>query len=237
MTSTGEKLLDIYKAEYEKLKSEQLQRITFRDVQIPFSIFLGIAPILSVAFAKDNPFGYHLLLVIPLICVSLGWAYVANDEKISTIGDYVREELKSRFCIALKQLESRGELDNVLEEFEGTIFGWENFHKEDEYKAERKVTQFLVNLLTFVFSGLLALTIFLILKGSSQVSAPGSTLSSFIKGWSSIPIPMKILVMSEASFLIGLGWWIYVYSDFKKNFRETCLKWKRRFSTRSLRQR
>ncbi len=221
MTSTKEKLLEIYKSEYERLKAEQLQRITFRDVQIPFSIFLGIAPILSLAFDQDNTFGYHLLLVIPLICVSLGWAYVANDEKITTIGDYVRETLKIRFIIALKELEldSQEQLSEMPEklekskELEELIFGWENFHKEDKYKAERKVTQFLVNLLTFVVSGEVALIVFLILKG-----------------WSNIPILIQLLVCFEATVLLVLGWWIYVYSDFWTNFRKIRSKWKRSFS-------
>ena len=232
MPVTQEKLLDIYKTEYEKLKSEQLQRITFRDIQIPFSMFLVIAPILSVAFAKDNTFGYHLLLVIPFICISLGWSYVANDEKITTIGDYVRNELTSNFSNALKELDPQEQMSIKLAEL---IFGWEYFHKDDKYKAERKVTQFFVNLLTFVFSGAVALIIFLILKGSSQCSTPISILNSLIKGWSIISIPMQILVFFEALFLFVLGWWIYVYSDFKKNFRAICLKWKNRLKWRNRR--
>ena len=223
MTSTEEKLLDIYKSEYERLKAEQLQRITFRDVQIPFSIFLAIAPILSTAFAKNNTFGYHLLLIIPLICVSLGWAYIANDEKITTIGDYVREDLNRHFCIALKKIDPQNQLSVKLDDL---IFGWEKFHKKDKYKSERKVTQFFVNLLTFVVSGEAALIIFLILKGSSKVSTSASKLNSFLEGWSSIPIPMKLLVCSEAGLLFGLGWWIYVYSGFWENFSAILKKWR-----------
>ncbi|NEO86412.1 MAG: hypothetical protein F6J87_19460 [Spirulina sp. SIO3F2] len=236
MSSPKEKLLEIYRVEYEKLKTEQLQRITFRDVQIPFSMFLGIAPILSVAFAKDNPFGYNLLLVVPLICVSLGWAYVANDEKISTIGDYVRDDLRKSYNLILDELAHPEEVKTELKKL---IFGWEHYHKNDTYKEERKITQLFVNLLTFVFSGLIALAIFLVLKGSESSQASISTFSSLIKGWQVISGSMKLLVFSEIFTLIGLGWWIYIYSGFKKNFYKLLQKrfpnWMKRYFRKFMR--
>ena len=225
----NDKLLDIYRIEYDKLKAEQLQRITFRDVQIPFSIFLGIAPILSVAFAKDNVFGFNLLLVVPVICITLGWSYVANDEKISTIGDYVREELKSRVSDAMKQENSDGSASNIelSEELSSLIFGWEGFHKGDKFKSERKVTQFIVNLLTFVLPGIIALLIFLALKGDSQTSDKASFYQDILEGWYTIGTPMKSTISLEVFLIFILGCWIYVYSGFVKNLRAIFSKWTR----------
>ena len=80
-------ILQVFLLEYEKLKEEQLKRIEFRDQMI--YITLGIfGSILS--FALSNKTNLYALLVIPWVCLILGWTYIVNDEKISAIGKYIR---------------------------------------------------------------------------------------------------------------------------------------------------
>ena len=86
-------ILQVFLLEYEKLKEEQLKRIEFRDQMI--YITLGIfGSILS--FALSNKTNLYALLVIPWVCLILGWTYIVNDEKISAIGKYIRLTLTEK---------------------------------------------------------------------------------------------------------------------------------------------
>ncbi|MCP4699681.1 MAG: hypothetical protein GY862_22950, partial [Gammaproteobacteria bacterium] len=191
MDNQKEKLLEIYLAEYTKLKEEQLRRITFRDVNIPLSTFLVIASTLSAMFrssTQDNADGYYLLLLIPLISITLGWSFIANDEKISTIGDYLEKKLKKNI------MESGG-----FSVYGATsLFGWEAYHKDEDHKEGRKWSQFVVNIITFVCSGIAAIVMFLYLT------------------WNKVPpdvLPyVYTLIVIEGVFLLGLVYWIYIYS-------------------------
>jgi hypothetical protein len=43
------------------------------------------------SFALENPKYNYALLVLPFISIVLGGTYLANDEKISSIGRYLKE--------------------------------------------------------------------------------------------------------------------------------------------------
>jgi hypothetical protein len=75
-------ILKIWLAEYDKLKAEQTQCIGFCDnlLYVTLGLFGVIIPT-----AISNPTNYHALLVIPWICLILGWRYLINDEKISAM--------------------------------------------------------------------------------------------------------------------------------------------------------
>src|SRR4051812_2102577 len=76
--------------EYEKLKDEQHKRIEFRD----HMIYLTLAAIGGVfSFALERPNMSIAYLVLPFLCIVLGWTYLVNDEKISSIGNYLRSVL------------------------------------------------------------------------------------------------------------------------------------------------
>jgi hypothetical protein len=90
----------------------------------------------------------QLLLLLPPVSVLLGWTYLVNDEKISAIGRYVRDELAPR----LEQLTSGHGA--------AKIFGWENAHRRDARRASRKWLQLAVDLLAFCASPLAALAVF-----------------------------------------------------------------------------
>lgn len=73
--------------EYEKLKDEQHKHLEFRD----HMIYLTLAAIGTVfSFALEKPDLNIALLVLPFLCIVLGWTYLAIDGKISAIGNYIR---------------------------------------------------------------------------------------------------------------------------------------------------
>jgi hypothetical protein len=49
--------------------------------------------VIAVSVSARDP-GY--LLLLPPVSLILGWTYLANDEKISTIGRYIRGECPVR---------------------------------------------------------------------------------------------------------------------------------------------
>jgi hypothetical protein len=78
-------LLEIYLQEYQTLKAEQTARIGFRDnlLYVTIAVFGGI---LSFTLANKN---YYALLIVPWVCLILGWTYLVNDEKISAISLWI----------------------------------------------------------------------------------------------------------------------------------------------------
>jgi hypothetical protein len=174
--------LEVLLAEYNCLKSEQAQRIGFRDnlLYVTLGVFGAV-----VSFAVSDPAHYYALLVIPWVCLILGWTYVVNDEKISALGRYIRYKLVD------KVQEHTGHKD--LE----TLFGWEIAHRSDKRRMRRKIQQLIVDEITFVVSGLIALAAFWYLVPNS-------------------PIGVTILSWSELVLLIALGAEIFIYADLAK---------------------
>lgn len=139
--------LDIYLAEYEKLKDEQIARIGFRDNLLYVSLGL-FGAILSFVASSDS--GFYGILVIPLVCIVLGWTYLANDEKITAISLYIQIEMTQSI--------------SVLTSSSGNFFHWEKFNRSTKGRKRRKTNQFIVNELAFVLSGIFSLVIFLCLQ-------------------------------------------------------------------------
>ncbi|MEQ8975554.1 MAG: hypothetical protein RIE73_34880 [Coleofasciculus sp. C1-SOL-03] len=177
--SDKDQILEIFFKEYDKLKSEQAQRIGFRDnlLYVTLGVFGGV-----VSFAVSNPSNYYALLVIPWVCLILGWTYVVNDEKISAIGRYIRYKLVNK----VKEHTGYGDLE--------TLFGWEIAHRSDKHRKRRKIQQLIVDEITFVFSGIIALSAFWFL-----VAKP--------------PLGVTILSWVELLLLILLGVEMFIYAD------------------------
>ncbi|MBS4067287.1 MAG: hypothetical protein KGZ62_01655 [Sulfurimonas sp.] len=131
--------------EYEKLKDEQHKRIEFRD----HMIYLTLAAIGTVfSFALEKPDLNIALLVLPFLCIVLGWSYLANDEKISSIGNYVRTSL-------VPKLKENNPHDKLL------LCGhWEDFLKKDKSRRQRKLFQLFIDLSIYCFSGLISIISF-----------------------------------------------------------------------------
>ena len=168
--------------EYDKLKVEQIQRIGFRDnlLYTTLGIFGAV-----VSFALSSPANTYALLVIPWVCLVLGWTYVVNDEKISAIGRYIRLTLveKVKDKLAYPEVES--------------LVGWEIAHRSDPRRGRRKIQQLVIDELTFVVSGAIALVSF-------WVTVPGAA-------WG-----IQLLGGVELILLLLLGWEIIVYADLAK---------------------
>jgi len=138
-------LVDIHLAEYQKLKDEQVARIGFRD-NLTYATLIAVGGILS--FALSNTARSEVVLVLPLATVALGWTYLINDEKISALGRYVRNDLTVRVAAAVSSAAD-------------DIFAWERTSSGDKSRLWRKIVQFIVNEALFVGSGVVALTTYL----------------------------------------------------------------------------
>lgn len=141
------KLTFLFK-EFEKLKDEQQKRIEFRD----HMIYLTLAAIGTVfSFSIEKADFNSALLVLPFIILVLGWTYLTNDLKITTIGKYIQ-------CILIPKLEDADKNDKL------TLGNtWEDFFKKDVSRKSRKRIQLCVDLLIFCVSGLLSILAFFVL--------------------------------------------------------------------------
>lgn len=148
MNDEQEKKVEVYLQEYSKLKDEQIKRIGFRDNLLYVTLGL-FGAVLSFTFANQTqPYAIYALLVLPWVCLILGWTYLVNDEKISAIGRYIRWKL-------VKKISEHTSNANVE-----SIFGWEIEHKSDRRRQRRKIEQLIVDEITFVFSGVAGLLAF-----------------------------------------------------------------------------
>lgn len=151
-----EPLMQLYLAEYERLKEEQLRRIGFRDNLIYANI--GAT---GAGFGLGLSQNHHnaILLLIPFASAILGWTYLTNDEKITQIGSYVRTELTQ------KMLKELGGTD-------ATLFGWEVHHQAIKGRRRQRSAQFGINVAAFCGPGLLAT-----LVAVRSAALPGSLLA------------------------------------------------------------
>ncbi len=143
--SDKQPMLEVYLQEYEKLKDEQTQRIGFRDnlLYVTLGVFGGV-----ISFALSNKANHYALLVLPWVCLILGWTYLVNDEKISAIGKYIRLNLVEK----IKEQTGNTDIESV--------FGWEIAHRSDERRKRRKIQQMIIDEITFVLSGIVGLLAF-----------------------------------------------------------------------------
>lgn len=174
-----QQLLQVYLIEYEKLKEEQAQRIGFRDnlLYVTLGVFGAV-----VSFAVSNKTNSYAFLVIPWVCIILGWTYLVNDQKISAIGQYIRQTLND------KLKEKTGYKDTE------SIFGWEIAHRSDELRKRRKIEQLIIDEITFVCSGVIAILAFWFFVPQT-------------------PLAVNILCWAELLLLLILGYEIIDYAD------------------------
>ncbi|MEU6255129.1 hypothetical protein [Streptomyces sp. NPDC047043] len=135
--TTGQLLL----AEYQTVKDEQKSRIGFRDNLLYVTLAVVAAVIAAAAQARQPA----MLLALPPVTVVLGWTYLVNDEKISAIGRFVRDDLGPRLA--------------QLAHAEGA-FAWETVHRGDARRRSRKAIQCAVDLLAFCVVPLAGLTVY-----------------------------------------------------------------------------
>ncbi|MFI7322581.1 hypothetical protein [Streptomyces venezuelae] len=118
--------------EYDRLKEEQKTRIGFRDNLLYFTLAAATAVVAVTVQSGQS----RLLLFVPAVCLILGWTYLVNDEKVSAISSYVRDQLGPRL----------GELASA----HGTVFGWEVYHRSVAGRTMRKRLQTAVDLFAYL---------------------------------------------------------------------------------------
>jgi hypothetical protein len=138
---SSQKIPPLLALEYEQLKEEQRLRIGTRD-NLVYATIGALALILGAALQSDTT---SFLLLVPPVCVTLGWTYLVNDDRITAIGAYVRDVLGPELA--------------RLSSTEIELFAWERRHREDGGRLLRKVCQLSVDLLLFCVTALAALVI------------------------------------------------------------------------------
>lgn len=169
MTSTDDVTESkILLAEYDCLKEEQRTRIGFRD-NLLYVTLAATTAVVAVTVQSEQP---RLLLSVPAICLILGWTYLVNDEKISAIGCYIREQLGPRL----------GELASA----HSTVFGWEVYHRNVAGRALRKRLQTGVDLFTYLILPVVCTTAFWCspaVRPLLVVISLAQTLALAVLGW------------------------------------------------------
>ncbi|MEU8839020.1 hypothetical protein AB0D97_07770 [Streptomyces roseus] len=155
-------------AEYDSIKEEQKTRIGFRDNLLYFTLAAATA-VVAITVQSGQP---QLLLAVPVICIVLGWTYLVNDEKISSIGCYVRDRLGPRLC--------------ELTAARSAVFGWETYHRDAAGRTARKRLQTTVDLLTYLALPMVCVTAFWRSPAAETplvVVSLGQTLALAVLGW------------------------------------------------------
>lgn len=119
--------LRVQLAEYDKIKDEQKARIDRRD-HLVYGTLTALAAALLATTKTPT-----VLLALPVVTVILGWTHLVNDQKVSAAGEYLRR---------------LGEALTV--QFGREMLGWENAHRADRRRTQRKAIQLAVDALTFV---------------------------------------------------------------------------------------
>lgn len=119
-------------AEYDRIKEEQKARIGFRDNLLYVTLATSTA-VLAITVQNRHA---QVLLAVPVICLVLGWTYLVNDEKISAIARYIRDQLGPRLA--------------EISDARGAVFGWEVYHRGDASRTTRKHLQTAVDLFTYL---------------------------------------------------------------------------------------
>ncbi|MFJ8789564.1 hypothetical protein [Streptomyces sp. NPDC102462] len=159
--SVGQLLL----TEYQAVKDEQKSRIGFRDNLLYVTLTVVAAVVAAVAQAGRPA----MLLALPPVCVVLGWTYLVNDQKISAIGAYVRDELAPRLA--------------ELADAEATeVFRWETAHRQDARRLSRKAVQLVVDLLAFCVVPASGLVVYWVAGGVSAGLVSLSLLEALAVG-------------------------------------------------------
>jgi hypothetical protein len=136
---------EVLLAEHAAVKEEQRARIGFRDNLLYVTLAAMAAVVGGVLPVRH---GTELLLALPPVTTVLGWTYVANDQKISAIGRYVRGELATRLR------EAAALPDGV------PVFGWESAHRGEPGQLTRKRLQLAVDLLAFCLAPVAAVVVY-----------------------------------------------------------------------------
>ncbi|MBB5873456.1 hypothetical protein F4553_006890 [Allocatelliglobosispora scoriae] len=124
--------------EYEQLKEEQRQRITSRD-NLVYATLVAVGAIGAAALQTGL---HNLLLLLPPVCIILGWTHASNDRKVWEIGGYIRRSL-------ISQLAGSPHATG--------LFGWEAEHRAIGGYRLRRTIHTVITVVTFCGPGIVAM--------------------------------------------------------------------------------
>jgi small-conductance mechanosensitive channel len=209
---------DTLQTEFRTLKAEQLSRVAFRD-----SLFwYNFASLATIVTATSTIGVAEIFLMAPLSTLVFGWLYLMNDVKVSHLGEYFRRVLAKRVYQFLSTSNAIGErIGADLEQFkrEGTvqasvatetsIYLWEFFHADDEWRGPRKQLQKRIDLIAFPGLGMMAAVGFGVCRISLFMSSTSTT-----SGGSITVLILSILaavILFLANFILCR--WVLRYAD------------------------
>lgn len=155
---------------FEQIKREQQARIAHRDGLM----YTTIAAMAAVGAAVVSSHQFALLMALPPVSVLLGWIYVANDSKVTQLGNYVRDDLSPRLTALIGA--------------DKPVFGWEHANRDDRWRRPRKIMQLVADLLAFTIAPTAALIVW-------WAVAP--------HGLAVVAVLEHLLVLALAVFIIG----------------------------------
>jgi|GEM_PF-2494269 hypothetical protein len=131
-------LNDVHLKEFEKLKDEQIDRLSYRD-----NLFYLTLVIIGggIAAAYSNRDALLILLLLPVAIFVAGISHITCDRRIQDIGLYIKEHLSKN-------------ITHSADEPGNNIFGWESYFRDTLWHRTRKKLQLVANLLLYFFSGL-----------------------------------------------------------------------------------
>jgi hypothetical protein len=174
--TTDEPLREVLLSEYEMLKAEQKSRIVVRDRLM----YATLAALAATAAASIGSVHAPLLLLLPPVCVVLGWTYLVNDENISAIGDYLRDHLGPRLARATGGAE---------------VLGWETVHRRRPGRSLRKSLQLGVDLAMFVVPAVLSVVGYWV-TGSAT---PALLVASAVELAAAVVLGIRIVCSADLS--------------------------------------
>jgi hypothetical protein len=129
---------DLLILEYQQLKEEQRLRIASRD-NLVYATLVAIGTVVAAAYQFTSS---AILLLLPPVCVILGWTHTTNDRKVWQIGRHIRGTLAAQAA---------------LHSHPSGPFAWEAAHRHaDGYRLYASI-QAGVTLLTFCGPGIIAI--------------------------------------------------------------------------------
>ncbi|WP_424186782.1 hypothetical protein ACOBQX_02815 [Actinokineospora sp. G85] len=172
----GDEMRTVLLAEYEALKAEQKSRITLRD-RLVYTALAALAATLALVLQPvERP---NLMLLLPLVCVVLGWTHLANDQKITAIGGYLRDHLAP----ALRSGGPRAV----------GILAWESLHRTTRLRRLDKCTQLAVDLMIFAVPSLLATALY----WSTDNVRPNLLVVSIIEAVVTLGFAIRIVIAAD----------------------------------------
>lgn len=170
--------LGVHKLEYDKLKGEQAVRLAQRDNLIYATLTATV--LTGLGALQTNPL---LLLVLAPVGALLGWTYIINDDKIKSMGRYMRTHLLPR-------------MEELVAE---PVLGWET-DGNDPRRTSRKVLQLATNLLAFAGPGTVGIAVAVAVVGPTPLvlaAVVAAAVMLLVLGW-------QIIVYADLTSRRGL---------------------------------